>query len=661
MLKLKNNLHFLVLITLIFAGSTSCYDQAFLDHVTINYLTSFGFKPEKQEPKRIDPKKIFEMIKTLIKPHKFEIKELSKREKIEFAFKASPIDTISSHALIDTQFVNKMELVKGGENSTDHLLSRLITIKNKQGHSTELISTHIGKKRFLEITTQPISDVQTLYNRQAIIQELVHNQALLEQCDAILQRAKAVEPLFLGFYEADHPVNADLFKKVYWGTWAQSLNEDSAGLELGTRLDNSRTISALGSPVIGIVVSYLISKFFYGTPTSLKGMMQLTKVVYSAIPWPITALYGGIYINGCLYTFADMQLNKNIANHMQEKLIGAASYITSMKKLHEAACSNEVLNTHSSTLHHLAQLSNDSGPYSDKFKELIDVLATGTFKGKPSFFSLTGRVLHAYKLMQDDELRTEFANALTAFGELDVYVAIAKKIKAQANEAIPYTFVTFIDGNKPGIRAQNFGNPFINNSISVPNTIELGFGNRRNVILTGPNTGGKSTCIKGLMLNVLLAQTFGIALAEDFALTPFSDLGCHMNITDDTAGGVSLFKAEVLRAKELINRMRALNANQFAFVIIDEIFTGTAPEKAEQLGYDFLKQIDGLDNCIVINATHYKKLTELEGEVNSFKNYHMGVITNEQGKVEKYTYQITPGISQINNAQQIVSEEHVIW
>jgi DNA mismatch repair ATPase MutS len=224
---------------------------------------------------------------------------------------------------------------------------------------------------------------------------------------------------------------------------------------------------------------------------------------------------------------------------------------------------------------------------------------------------------------------------------------------------VHYSFAQFTQG-APTISAKQFWNPFLPVDTVVPNSIEFSANGMSSIILTGPNTGGKSVTLKALMINVLLAQTFGIAAADQLVITPFNKLTCHMNITDDTGAGISLFKAEIQRAHELMEMVRKLAPNECAFIIVDEIFTGTSPDKAEELSHKFIKQLSEFPNVLFVNATHFKKLTDLEQETNGrCKNYHMSVVIDNTGKVVKYNYTLAHGPSPVNNASQIAQEEGI--
>ena len=169
-------------------------------------------------------------------------------------------------------------------------------------------------------------------------------------------------------------------------------------------------------------------------------------------------------------------------------------------------------------------------------------------------------------------------------GEIDVYVSLADKISTyDGNTYAAYCFVDFIEeSDKPILEVQNFWHPFIDAEKIVSNSVSLNTGNERNMIITGPNTGGKSTTMKALASSVLLAQTFGIAPASSMRMTPFGVICTYLNISDDISSGLSLFKAEVKRFQDLMKATKKLPNGSFAFVILDEIFTGTSPDKAEE-------------------------------------------------------------------------------
>lgn len=285
----------------------------------------------------------------------------------------------------------------------------------------------------------------------------------------------------------------------------------------------------------------------------------------------------------------------------------------------------------------------------DNFGKLVRMVDTRTCSGESSFFSLSGRVLAAHGLMKTEKHR--FAGALEVVGELDACVAIAKLYRQFAGERVGFCFADVQKSDKPFIDIQGFWNPFVNHKAVVANDIMLG-GERvaQNVVLTGSNTGGKSTVgLKGTLISLYLAHTFGIAPAASCSMSVFSDFCSYLHILDSVAAGESAFQAEINRANSLIKAVNALNEDEFAFVVIDELFKGTSPEKGAPGAYKVIKHLAGRKNVIFIIATHFSLLTELQDEMDSVINMKIEVYKDENGALIK-PYKLEEGISTQNIA-----------
>lgn len=380
------------------------------------------------------------------------------------------------------------------------------------------------------------------------------------------------------------------------------------------------------------------------SPTNIKQIIIGAAAVYAA------------YKAWGIYSFLSDEKKKNqILTYVQDKMIGVAGVVRGMKQCHTLVQSRDTF-THLAILEILAGLQL-SPKNSAQFNKLLGMLDHNTFKGNSSFLSIMGRVLASYKVMQ--EVKDEFIQPLEAVGELDAYLSMAKLVKEHEHKRAGYSFVHFIEREKPMVQAVNFWNPFISPDVVVPNSITLGADNQPgNVVITGPNTGGKSTVIKGVLLALVLAQSFGIAPAQELTMTPFAKLNCHLNITDDIAAGTSLFKAEVLKAKELITGVRALKPNEFSCTAMDEAFNGTEPKAGAEASYKFSEQLASLDNSLVLLATHFPELTKLE-QTNRFRNLQVKVIKHEDGSLER-PFKLEPGISTLNIALDLLREEGVL-
>jgi len=401
-------------------------------------------------------------------------------------------------------------------------------------------------------------------------------------------------------------------------------------------------------------------------PKTLRDTWKMTDVApRSSLPASRRACKLGIVGAGALvtaykawttYAIVSHEKRKNqITNYVQEKMIDVARYVRGMKKSYAIAHANDQLKGIES-LESLAQLQGSS-KNSAQFNTLLGMLDHSTFKGNPSFFSITGRVLASYKVMQ--EAKDEFTYAMEAAGELDAYLSMAKLMKEFAYKRVGYSYVQFVEREKPMIQAIDFWNPFIAPDVVVTNSLWMGTEQYpNNVVITGPNTGGKSTVVKGMLIALVLAQTFGIAPAQELTITPFTKLNCHLNITDDIAAGTSLFKAEVLKAKELINGVQALKSHEFSCTAMDEAFNGTEPKAGAEASYKFSERLASFDNSMVLLATHFPELTKLE-EAGKFKNWQVKVIRRDNGSLER-PFKLEPGISTLNVALDLLREEGVL-
>ncbi|HXW86155.1 MAG TPA: hypothetical protein VEK38_02315 [Candidatus Bathyarchaeia archaeon] len=113
-----------------------------------------------------------------------------------------------------------------------------------------------------------------------------------------------------------------------------------------------------------------------------------------------------------------------------------------------------------------------------------------------------------------------------------------------------------------------------------------------------------------------------------------------------------------MRLKELLTGIKALPHNEYAFTIIDEIFSGTSPKEGEQAAYLFAQQLSNLRNSATIIATHYPQLVELE-KASGYKNYHVEIIRHDDNRLER-TFKLCSGPSYLNIAMDLLKEEGLL-
>ena len=203
-------------------------------------------------------------------------------------------------------------------------------------------------------------------------------------------------------------------------------------------------------------------------------------------------------------------------------------------------------------------------------------------------------------------------------------------------------------------------NPFLDPQVAVGNGVKMhGAQGMRNMVLTGPNAGGKSTFLTGMAYSILLSQVFGIAPAKSLTMTPFDCINTYIDITDDIAAGKSLFMAEVARFQEHLTLLETLEKKQFSFTIFDEPFSGTNPVEGAAAEYSVLNYIAKYPNSLHIVATHYPVVMLLEKRhpEKGFKNYKVFIKYKGEDKKLQYTYQVVPGASNQTIALDILAEQ----
>lgn len=188
----------------------------------------------------------------------------------------------------------------------------------------------------------------------------------------------------------------------------------------------------------------------------------------------------------------------------------------------------------------------------------------------------------------------------------------------------------------------------------VKNTLSLGGSkNPRNMLLTGPNAGGKSTLIKAVLCNVLLAQTVTVCAAEAAVLTPFAYISSQINVPD-CKGKESLFEAEMHRSQEALQALSRFDGRP-TLIAMDEIFNSTNPLEGVAGAYAIARRLGTAPNGISIISTHYLYLTRLPRECPSFRNYQMPVKHETSGAIE-FPYKLRHGICRQYVAIELLGE-----
>ncbi len=162
---------------------------------------------------------------------------------------------------------------------------------------------------------------------------------------------------------------------------------------------------------------------------------------------------------------------------------------------------------------------------------------------------------------------------------------------------------------------------------------------QKNALITGANASGKSTYVKSIAINAILAQTINTVTATSFTMEP-GEVITAMAVRDDLSEGDSYFVAEIKAIRRLLN---AVAKKKRVYGFIDEILKGTNTVEriaASASVINWLKQYPSL----VVVATHDNELTDIMGD--QCVNWHFQEkVTKEDGVVFDYLLYQGPATS----------------
>ncbi len=524
-------------------------------------------------------------------------------------------------------------------------------------------SLKLGEASLSTMLGQPITVIPELERRKQIIKTLIVNKELFITLKYLLRKIEAIEPWLLALWKEENPFFKENFDRLYLASFiygSSSINQSPTMLEILRRSEDLGTFL-----LVPFSLLYIRHLFKNGTPKQFAH--DVSDIQSTNIPTTsLGDLWLSLFFSGSelLFSFLNVpmaayqvtqyhQTTHKSLHYLHNRLCYLAKTIAHVKDIYVVLSYHRksLANFHEcEALFDLFEKTKNNNP---SLQKLLELLSTRTFSEEFSYFNHFGRILTAHQLLE--KVKGDLIPLLAALGKIDTYVSCASLLKESNNQGTRFCFAQYKIQEQPSISLTNFWNPLVNSKNVITNNLEL----NNNVIITGQNTGGKSTILKGIALNILLAQTFGIAAAEKAIITPFDCLNTYMNIKDNVKENQSLFAAEVARAKTLMDNIASLPPQKKGFVIIDEAFKGTGGE-AEGLSYWYAQKLGNFPNSMCINATHYPKLTTLEQDTNGlYHNYKVEVTIDQNGKLMR-RYKLERGFTLHNIAEYILKEQGLI-
>ena len=201
----------------------------------------------------------------------------------------------------------------------------------------------------------------------------------------------------------------------------------------------------------------------------------------------------------------------------------------------------------------------------------------------------------------------------SGLAELDVLACFAERAQTLnlAKPEISDTPCIEIEGGRHLVVEQVIDTPFIANDLSLGTE-------KRLLVITGPNMGGKSTYMRQTALIVILAHVGCFVPADTLRIGPIDRIFTRIGASDDLAGGRSTFMVEMTETATILN-----NATGESLVLMDEVGRGTSTFDGLSLAWAAAHHMGEKATAFTLFATHYFELTALAQELSGCDNVHL--------------------------------------
>ncbi|WP_412098109.1 DNA mismatch repair protein MutS [Halomonas denitrificans] len=242
--------------------------------------------------------------------------------------------------------------------------------------------------------------------------------------------------------------------------------------------------------------------------------------------------------------------------------------------------------------------------------------------------SAKSRALAREKLLYEgliDSLNAELARlqaTARALSSLDVLCALAERARALDFVRPTLADVAGFDirGGRHPVVEQVSDTPFVPNDLLMDD-------DRRMLVITGPNMGGKSTYMRQAALITLLAHCGSFVPADSATIGPVDRIFTRIGSSDDLAGGRSTFMVEMTETANILH-----NATDHSLVLMDEIGRGTSTFDGLSLAWASAEHLTRT-RAFTLFATHYFEMTALAGDSAAVANVHLTAAEHNEGIV----------------------------
>lgn len=235
----------------------------------------------------------------------------------------------------------------------------------------------------------------------------------------------------------------------------------------------------------------------------------------------------------------------------------------------------------------------------------------------------------------------ELQQLSAALAELDLltnFAERAEQLNYHQPELTPEPGIQIEAGRHPVVE-QVMTEPFIANPLKLSPE-------RRMLMITGPNMGGKSTYMRQNALIVLMAYIGSFVPAERAVLGPVDRIFTRVGASDDLASGRSTFMVEMTETATILH-----HATAQSLVLMDEIGRGTSTYDGLSLAWACAEYLAQQLKAMTLFATHYFELTELASQLQGLANIHLDAVEHDEHIV--FMHQVQDGAASKSYGLQV--------
>ena len=254
-----------------------------------------------------------------------------------------------------------------------------------------------------------------------------------------------------------------------------------------------------------------------------------------------------------------------------------------------------------------------------------------------NFLFLIPQIAQVYIYQQVRIHQKEAQEVINLLGELEVAISLLRH-KRDVDLVCHPSFKQEV-----GIKGKGVYHPLLTDPVANDVRFE------KNMVISGDNASGKSTYLKMVAINCILAQGLGFAYGESLELS-YGHVMTSMDVSDDIEVGDSYFITE---SKTILRMIESLEKSGFHYFFIDELFKGTNTIERIGSGLGIVRWLSRHD-CLYMISSHDIELVAASGAVND--NYHFDSCYVD-GKIV-FDYQIKQGAAVTKNAVNTLKSLH---